>query len=170
MTAILGLNAYHADLAACLVRDGKLIAAGEEERFRRIKHWAGLPVGELILRTAFVILLVIVTVLTLYPHLQLPEPSALQGYFDKIGHVLAFVALAVLGANAWPRRWSLIGGLACYAVILELSQRFSPGREVHIADALANLVGLAIGFGLVVAGRRIRARARTKSTPPMATG
>jgi carbamoyltransferase len=40
---ILGLNAYHGDSAACLVRDGQLIAAAEEERFRRIKHWAGLP-------------------------------------------------------------------------------------------------------------------------------
>lgn len=40
---ILGVNAYHADAAACIVRDGKLIAAAEEERFRRIKHWAGFP-------------------------------------------------------------------------------------------------------------------------------
>jgi len=40
---ILGLNAYHGDSSACLLRDGKLIAAAEEERFRRIKHWAGFP-------------------------------------------------------------------------------------------------------------------------------
>src|SRR5438093_11214597 len=40
---ILGLNAYHGDSAACLFIDGKLVAAAEEERFRRIKHWAGLP-------------------------------------------------------------------------------------------------------------------------------
>ncbi|HEV2804398.1 MAG TPA: carbamoyltransferase C-terminal domain-containing protein [Chthoniobacterales bacterium] len=40
---ILGLNAYHGDSAACLFKNGKLIAAAEEERFRRIKHWAGLP-------------------------------------------------------------------------------------------------------------------------------
>ena len=40
---ILGLNAYHADSAACLVSDGEVIAAAEEERFRRIKHWAGFP-------------------------------------------------------------------------------------------------------------------------------
>jgi carbamoyltransferase len=39
----LGLNAFHADSAAALVRDGELIAAAEEERFRRIKHWAGFP-------------------------------------------------------------------------------------------------------------------------------
>lgn len=40
---ILGLNAFHGDSAAAIVRDGKLIAAAEEERFRRIKHWAGFP-------------------------------------------------------------------------------------------------------------------------------
>lgn len=40
---ILGLNAFHGDSAACLVVDGRLVAAAEEERFRRIKHWAGLP-------------------------------------------------------------------------------------------------------------------------------
>lgn len=40
---ILGLNAYHGDSAACLVRDGAIVAAAEEERFRRIKHWAGFP-------------------------------------------------------------------------------------------------------------------------------
>jgi carbamoyltransferase len=40
---ILGLNAFHGDAAACLVRDGILIAAAEEERFRRVKHWAGFP-------------------------------------------------------------------------------------------------------------------------------
>lgn len=40
---ILGINAFHADSAAAIVCDGKLIAAAEEERFRRIKHWAGFP-------------------------------------------------------------------------------------------------------------------------------
>src|SRR2546421_644727 len=40
---ILGLNPFHGDSAAGLVRDGKLVAAAEEERFRRVKHWAGFP-------------------------------------------------------------------------------------------------------------------------------
>jgi carbamoyltransferase len=40
---ILGLNAFHGDAAAALVEDGVLVAAAEEERFRRIKHWAGFP-------------------------------------------------------------------------------------------------------------------------------
>jgi carbamoyltransferase len=43
MTIILGLNAYHGDSSACLLIDGQLVAAAEEERFRRIKHWAGFP-------------------------------------------------------------------------------------------------------------------------------
>ena len=41
---ILGVNAFHADASACLVRDGQLIAAAEEERFTRVKHWAGCPI------------------------------------------------------------------------------------------------------------------------------
>jgi carbamoyltransferase len=41
---ILGINAYHGDSSACIIVDGKLVAAIEEERFTRIKHWAGLPV------------------------------------------------------------------------------------------------------------------------------
>src|SRR5450432_1425203 len=40
---ILGINAYHGDAAAAIIRDGKLIAAVEEERFNRVKHCAGFP-------------------------------------------------------------------------------------------------------------------------------
>lgn len=40
---ILGINAYHPDSSAAIIIDGKLIAACEEERFKRIKHFAGFP-------------------------------------------------------------------------------------------------------------------------------
>ena len=40
---ILGINAYHADSSAAIFVDGIMIAAIEEERFRRVKHWAGFP-------------------------------------------------------------------------------------------------------------------------------
>lgn len=40
---ILGINAYHADSSAAIFKDGVMIAATEEERFRRVKHWAGFP-------------------------------------------------------------------------------------------------------------------------------
>jgi len=44
MTVILGVNAFHADSAAALVKDGEIVCAVEEERFSRIKHCAGFPV------------------------------------------------------------------------------------------------------------------------------
>src|SRR5688572_725965 len=40
---ILGLSAYYHDSAACLVRDGEIVAAAQEERFTRKKHDAGFP-------------------------------------------------------------------------------------------------------------------------------
>src|SRR5882672_3535071 len=40
---ILGINAYHGDAAAAIIRDGVLVAAVEEERFNRVKHCAGFP-------------------------------------------------------------------------------------------------------------------------------
>ncbi len=43
MALVLGLNCFHADAAAALVRDGHVVAAAEEERFNRIKHSAGFP-------------------------------------------------------------------------------------------------------------------------------
>ena len=64
MTTILGINAYHGDASAALVIDGKLVAAVEEERFNRIKHWAGFPAksiqwclskGELSLETSIML-------------------------------------------------------------------------------------------------------------------
>ncbi len=40
---ILGINAFHGDSSAALLKDGKLVFAIEEERLRRVKHWAGFP-------------------------------------------------------------------------------------------------------------------------------
>ena len=42
---ILGISAYYHDSAACLVRDGHLTAAAQEERFTRRKHDSGFPVN-----------------------------------------------------------------------------------------------------------------------------
>jgi len=43
MTDILGISAFYHDSAACLLRDGEIIAAAQEERFTRKKHYAGFP-------------------------------------------------------------------------------------------------------------------------------
>ena len=38
MTSILGISAFYHDSAAALIKDGKIVAAAQEERFSRIKH------------------------------------------------------------------------------------------------------------------------------------
>lgn len=43
MTDILGISAYYHDSAACLIRDGEIISAAQEERFTRKKHDPGFP-------------------------------------------------------------------------------------------------------------------------------
>ena len=40
---ILGISAFYHDSAACLVRDGEIVAAAQEERFTRRKHDDGFP-------------------------------------------------------------------------------------------------------------------------------
>ena len=47
MLNILGLNYHHPDSSACLVKDGKLLAAVDEERFKRIKHYSGFPINSI---------------------------------------------------------------------------------------------------------------------------
>ena len=40
---ILGISAFYHDSAACLVRDGEIVAAAQEERFTRVKHDPAFP-------------------------------------------------------------------------------------------------------------------------------
>ena len=42
---ILGISCYYHDSAACLLKDGKIIAAAEEERFTRKKHDTSFPIN-----------------------------------------------------------------------------------------------------------------------------
>ena len=79
---ILGINAYHGDASACLLKGGVLLGAAEEERFLRVKHWAGFPresikycLEEADISLSDVDIIAINT-----------DPKA--NYFKKIGHVL----------------------------------------------------------------------------------
>ncbi|MBT4927374.1 hypothetical protein HON17_04070, partial [bacterium] len=42
---ILGISSYYHDSAACLLKDGKIIAAAQEERFTRKKHDQNFPIN-----------------------------------------------------------------------------------------------------------------------------
>jgi carbamoyltransferase len=44
MSYILGINAFHANSSACILKDNQVIFAIEEERINRIKNWSGFPI------------------------------------------------------------------------------------------------------------------------------
>ena len=44
---VLGLNIFHGDAAACIIKDGKIVVAIEEERINRIKHSSGFPINSI---------------------------------------------------------------------------------------------------------------------------
>ena len=43
MTSILGISVFYHDSAACIIKNGEIIAAAQEERFTRIKHDSQYP-------------------------------------------------------------------------------------------------------------------------------
>ena len=43
MTKILGISAFYHDSASCIINEGEIIAAAQEERFSRIKHDQNFP-------------------------------------------------------------------------------------------------------------------------------
>jgi VanZ family protein len=101
-------------------------------------------------RRVFWGLVVVITVLALYPRLTLPEPELTEGVIltPFSNHVLAFVTLAIVGAIGWGLQRRLVLGLALYAVVIELVQSLSPGRETALEDLLASLGGLTVGCAL----------------------
>jgi carbamoyltransferase len=115
---ILGLNAFHADSAAAIVRDGKLIAAAEEERFRRVKHWAGFPAQaiEYCLREAKVELGDV-------DHVAVNQDNR-ANIFRKVGYVLSHRPAPGLVISRWRNRQHRAG-------VLDLLCRAFPGKHVH---------------------------------------
>jgi len=89
---VLGISAYYHDSAACLVRDGKIVAAAEEERFSRKKHDNGFPrhAVDFVLREAGIG----------------PKEVDVVGFYDKpvlkFTRILeTFLAVAPRGLAAW---------------------------------------------------------------------
>ena len=95
-------------------------------------------------KIAFFIGLVAVIALSLLPQETLPE----TGTWDELNHALAYAVLAVAGGfgfEGW-RSLLMVGlGLVVLGAGLELAQSATPGRDGSIQDALANLVGIALG-------------------------
>jgi VanZ family protein len=109
----------------------------------------------------FGLLLASVTVLAL-----LPKPPAAAGLgWDKLNHVLAFVALGQSARWAWPTaRWGGWGSaLLGYGLLLELAQGWMPPREADALDLLADALGLLL---VVLLNRRRATGPAPRATPP----
>lgn len=77
---------------------------------------------------------------------QCPPPLTVS-VWDKAQHAGAFVALAVLGLGAFPRRpVAVMGALLVYGMIIELAQGAAGWRYGDWQDWLADAVGVVMGF------------------------
>ena len=98
MTSILGISAFYHDSAACILKDGKIIAAAQEERFTRKKHDASYPYNaiEFVLK---------------YSKLKLSEVDKIVFFekpFLKFERLLeTYVAFAPKGFNSFTRAMPL---------------------------------------------------------------
>lgn len=106
------------------------------------------------LRVGFWVAIAGVGILSLLPVAQLPAISA--SIWDKAQHALAFMGLALLGLWAQPARRpeTLLVALLAYGVAIECAQAFSGWRQGEVADALADGVGLILGWAIWRAWRR----------------
>ncbi len=88
------------------------------------------------------LLLITIIVLSLWPHAY-PTGS---GMSDKLGHFLAYAAIAFTSSFGWPRRAGrAAAGLAIMGLAIETVQPFI-GRSGDVADWMADLIGLAAGM------------------------
>lgn len=87
------------------------------------------------------------------PAEALPEVTL----WDKLEHAVAYMALTLLGAWAFPHRLTrLAASLFAFGVGIEILQSMMAlGRQGDPADALANTVGIVVGLLLTLAIREL---------------
>lgn len=92
---------------------------------------------------AFLVCLVAVLVLTLMP-VSIPDEFPSE---DKVHHLLAFGALAILACSAWgPPWWVVVPALSGLGAAIELIQHFIPNRSMELNDWVADTAGVLIGW------------------------
>ena len=105
-------------------------------------------------RAGFALCLVAICVLSLLPSEEMPDVRL----SDKIGHLVAYGALAVLALLSYRRRtarWPTFWALIALGTLLELAQLWVPGRSSELLDLAMNYLGVIAG----VIGMRLAVRA-----------
>ena len=94
-----------------------------------------------------------IAVASLYPTDGVELPWGDVEGDDLVLHGVAYGVLVILGGMLWRRlRWVAVATLV-YSTLLEGLQYFVPGREVHLSDLAANVVGILAGLAIVVLWR-----------------
>ncbi len=118
-----------------------------------------------LVRWTFWLLLLLVIGVTLSPAAYLP-PQAFS-LWDKAQHALAFAALGMLGALAYPHRVGLLAAsLLVFGGAIELAQAATGWRSGDWADWLADAVGLVAGLALAALSRCVVARSLADRSAP----
>lgn len=111
--------------------------------------------------------------------LYFPDPPGGGGGsgLDKVAHALMFGLVMTTGALAGLPALVLAAVLAVHAVLSEFIQALVlPHRSGDVWDVVADLVGVGLGYGLVVAVSRLRSAppirhlARSRDTPDWVYG
>jgi VanZ family protein len=105
-------------------------------------------------RAAFAVGVVAVIALSLMPSSAAPD----TGINDKIGHFLAYFALALAGVTGFHGRRAqvmIVCGLIAIGVLMEVGQLFAPGRQASVLDIIANTLGVMCGTAVASAGLRM---------------
>ena len=93
--------------------------------------------------------------LVLGPPLPLSEAGALALH-TVVGTFAAALVAVAIGGRRGPRTGFLI--VAAIAVAAELLQALTPRRSTDPTDAIAGILGAALGAVVVLSGRHLRAR------------
>lgn len=87
---------------------------------------------------------------SLVPAAHIPE----TGVSDKLGHVLAYGILTLLGRVAYPRHTlPVLAGVVVLGLALEGLQHLAPTRTFEWLDVAANGVGIVLGLAIAVMSR-----------------
>ena len=98
----------------------------------------------LLSRISLVICLVVVTALTVLPLQEFPPAENIN---DKLSHLLAFLALAVVADYSFPDKTFVVPKalpLLAYGVGIEIVQYFIPYRSFSVLDMMADAAGLIV--------------------------
>jgi VanZ family protein len=95
-------------------------------------------------RIGLIICLIIVTALTVMPLQEFPPAENIN---DKLSHLLAFLALAIVADYSFPNKDFVISKglpLLAYGIGIEIVQYFIPYRSFSVLDMIADAMGLVI--------------------------